>query len=452
MTIFAYLVWLPVSLLIFKFSPRQYGPWICLLGGWVLLPPAVYPMPLSDGFPFWITGGSLPSNVLINKAWVAPLATCAASLLFDGRRWWHTSFNVWDALIVGFCLWPIVQDGLIGNASPNGWVSSLYLAGSWALPWWLGRLYLRSREDVTGFALVFAGVILLLLPFAIVEGIGAMRVHTLLLGEHPFAADGVERYLGYRPQGLFEHGNQYGLWCGAAAVAAIWLVRQGKLAPGLAAILVAMTVASQSAGAIGLLILGAIALIWGGSFALVYRFGIWALLFAVIAAGLLVAGLIPLREIVEQTGAGQALLDAIRSTGRGSFAWRVSQDLKAAPLLREHLLMGHGQWDWFLPLNSRPWDFPLLVIGQFGLIGLGLLVLPMMRAAGSALGQAASGNEAAKLAGLLIVIAGIDAALNSFLLWPFIVLASPFAIGTGKQPGYTTSTAERPDPSAEPAI
>jgi hypothetical protein len=136
-----------------------------------------------------------------------------------------------------------------------------------------------------------------------------------------------------------------------------------------------------------------------------------------------------LREFVEQSGLGQALLDAVRSTGRGSFAWRVSQDLKAAPLLREQLLIGHGHWDWFRPINSRPWGFPLLVIGQFGLIGLALLLLPLMRAAGNVLRQAALTNEVARLTAVLMIIAALDAVLNSFLLWPFIVLSSQFAGG-----------------------
>lgn len=438
MIILAYLTWLPVSLLAFKFAPRPYAPWICLIGGWVLLPPAIYPINPPEGFPFWIIGSSLPSNVLISKVWVAPLATCVASLIFDNQRWRQSSFNVWDAFLGAFCLWPIFQEMLVGAASPAGWVSSLYLTGSWALPWWLGRLYLRTKDDIQNFGLVFVGMIFLLLPVAVFEGVNEIRIHTLMFGEHPFAADGVQRYAGYRPQALFENGNQYGLWCAAGTVAALWLARQRKLALSVATVLAAMTVASQSVGAIGLLLLGALSLSWTGSFALVYRFRIWAPLLAVTAAGLLIAGLIPLREFVEQSGAGQAVLDAIRSTGRGSFAWRVSQDLKAAPLLREHLLFGHGQWDWFLTINSRPWGFVPLVIGQLGMIGLALLLLPFIRAINSALRQDASGNEAAKLTAALMIVAGLDAILNSFLLWPFIVLASPFA-GSAVNPVNRTS-------------
>lgn len=395
----------------------------------MLLPPAIYPIPPSEDFPFWIIGSSLPSNVLINKAWVAPLATCAASLIFDAHRWRYNSLNIWDACVGAFCLCPILQEVLVGRTSPAGWVSSLYLIGGWALPWWLGRLYLQAKEDFQAFCLVFVSVILLLLPIAVFEGVTDTRIHTLVFGDHPFAADGVQRYMGYRPQAFFEHGNQYGLWCAAAAVAALWLSRQGQLAPGIAAVLAVMTLASQSVGAIGLLLLAALAMSWAGAFTLVCRFGIWSLLLAAAFVGLLIAEVIPLRGFVERSGAGQALLDAIRSTGRGSFAWRVSQDLKIAPLLREQLLLGHGRWDWFLLANTRPWGFPLLVIGHFGLIGLTLIMLPFTRSISKALSHAAEGNGSAMLAAVLIIVAGFDAILNSFLLWPFVVLASPFAAG-----------------------
>lgn len=433
MIIIAYLSWLPASLLAFKFAPRHYAPWICVFGGWVLLPPAVYPIPPSSGFPFWITGSSLPSDVLISKAWVAPLATCVASLIFDVRRWRSTPLNVWDACIGLFCLWPLIQNAIVGHSSPAAWASSLYLTGAWALPWWLGRLYLLTKGDAQSFAVVFTAAMLFLLPIAILEGASEMRVHTLLIGEHPFTADGLHRYVGYRPQALFENGNQYGLWCAAATVAAYWLAQGRALSFSIAGILAAMTVASQSVGAIGLMIFGSVALHWTASFAILYRFGVCLLLFAVVAACSLVAGLIPLREFVEQSGTGHALLEALRSTGRGSLAWRVSQDLKAAPLLREHLLIGSAQWDWFFPLNTRPWGFPLLVVGQFGLFGLALLLLPLLRAVSNALRQAVFGNETARLAAVLVIIAGLDAVLNSFLLWPFIVLASIFA-GRGVDP------------------
>ncbi len=440
MILLTYFIWVPVAFLAFAFAPRRYAPWLCLIGGWVLLPPAVYPaFPLSD-FPFWIIGGSLPSNVIMNKAWVAPVATCLASLFFDARRWRHTSLRRWDAPLAAFCLWPIVQQAIVGHVSPSGWISSLYLAGSWALPWWLGRLYLRTQEDVRHFAAVLAGVMLLLLPIAIFEGASEMRLQTLLFGEHPFASDGVQRYAGYRPQALFEHGNQYALWCATATVAAFWLGRERKLAFGAAAILGVMTLASQSVGAIGLMLLGIFALTWAGSFSIVSRFGIWIFLILIAFAGLLVAGILPLRELVEHTGPGQALLDAIRSTGRGSFAWRVSQDLKAAPLLREHLLIGHGVWDWFLTIKSRPWGFPLLVAGQFGLIGLALLLLPLMHALWNAIREAAFGNHVAKLTAILLVMAGLDAILNSFLFWPFIVLAS----GLSNPQGQKMTVAPRP--------
>jgi len=427
MIIFAYFIWFPISLLFFRYTARSYAPWVCLIGGWILLPPAAYPIPRSTDFPFWIIGGSLPSEILITKAWIAPLAACIASLIFDARRWRQVRPNGWDACLVAFCIWPIIQQTLFGDGSPNGWVASAYLTGAWILPWCLGRIYLQGKEDLYSFAKVLVAAMLLLLPVAIFEGASEMRIHALLYGNHPFATDGVQRYIGFRPQALFEHGTQYGLWCAAATVAALWLGEEKRLTLSIAGALGAMTVASQSVGAIGLVFLGGIAVYWTRSILFVHRYWLYMLLSSVVAIGLLIAGLLPLRQLIEQSTAGQILLDTIRATGRGSFAWRISQDLKVAPLLQEHLLLGHGQTEWFYLMNTRPWGFPLLVIGQFGLIAATLLVLPFAHALSNALRQSVSGDETARFASVIILISALDAVLNSFLLWPFIALASRFA-------------------------
>lgn len=56
-----------------------------------------------------------------------------------------------------------------------------------------------------------------------------------------------------------------------------------------------------------------------------------------------------------------------------------------------------------------------------------LLLLPLSRSISAALRKVATGKEAAKLTTVLMVIAALDAILNSFLLWLFVVLAAPFA-------------------------
>lgn len=125
------------------------------------------------------------------------------------------------------------------------------------------------------------------------QGITDIRIQMLMFGEHPFAGDGLHRYMGYRPQAFIEHPNQHGLECTAAAITALWLVRQKRLVASIAAILATITMASQSVGAIGLLQLGALALSRVGSFKIVHRFGIWVILLASFAVGLVIAGLIP---------------------------------------------------------------------------------------------------------------------------------------------------------------
>src|SRR3546814_2222487 len=66
--------------------------------------------------------------------------------------------------------------------------------------------------------------------------------------------------------------------------------------------------------------------------------------------------------------------DMFRAAGRQSLPWRIGQDLKTLPIIQDRLVIGHARWDWFRGAGTRPWGMPLLLLGQFGLVGLlGLL-------------------------------------------------------------------------------
>jgi hypothetical protein len=104
----------------------------------------------------------------------------------------------------------------------------------------------------------------------------------------------------------------------------------------------------------------------------------------------------------------------------------VSQDQKVMPLLHEHLLVGWGRWDWWLPVGFRPWGVPMLVVGQFGLIGLALLLVVMLAAPVSVLARTGVATVVGALA-LGVMLAAVDAALNGFIFWPAIVAVGAVA-------------------------
>lgn len=430
-----HLMWAAIALGLFRTVRRDVAIWLVLLGGWLVLPPADYAAGGDPAvLPYWIIGSALPSDIWFSKAWTAPAIATMCSLLCDRARWRTLRLKLVDGPLLLFCAWPGAQALLVGPADPGGFASTAYLAGVWGLPWLIAKLYLRTADDAKRLAGTLALLSLALLPIAIAEGMTEWRLHTALLGPHPFAYDGTDRYVGYRPQALFEHGNQYGIWCAGAALAAYWrlgTVTDGRPRAGWSAaamILLAMTVASQSAGALLLLFAGYAMLTLRGAFGLMRR------LFPVLAAavlllgGLHVSGTVPLRDLAEKTPAGKMARDMFRAAGRQSLPWRIGQDLKTLPIIQSRLLTGHAQWDWFREAGTRPWGLPLLLLGQFGLIGLIGLIAALGGAFHAQLQRAVRDEDApARLYVVLLLLFGADALLNSFFFYPALLLTGAHA-------------------------
>ena len=428
-----FFLWVALMPAIYAFAPRLYAVWIVLIGGWLLLPPAIYAEAGEPSvFPFWIIGSGLPSDLLITKAWIAPGIATLGSLLFDRGRWVKFQWHWTDLALLGFCLWPLGQSFLLAQSDPHGSISSIYMAGAWGLPWLIGRLYLRDRRDAEAFTAVLAVATLAMLPVIIIETVSTFRIHTLFFGAHPFAFDGAPRYLGYRPQLLFENGNQHGLWCAGATIAAFWRIKEApssgrRLWIVLFVTLLAITTASQSVGAI-LLTLGGLAMLAiPKSFRLMRSLGVIVFAICLFLAALHASRIVPLRTIAENTAFGKAVVGGFRSTGRGSFVWRIGQDVKTLPLIAEKPVVGSGRWNWFMPVDSRSWGFPLLVVGQFGLIGFALLAAALLEALYRHASNAARGSATARMFTVMLLLFGLDALLNSFLFYPAILVAAALA-------------------------
>lgn len=431
MLVINYILWAAAALSLYRLLPRASAIWILLIVGWLLLPPARYAAPGNPSvFPYWIIGGALPSDVMISKAWVAPVTAVLASLLFERARWHGFRPIRLDAPILLFCLWPVLRLPFTGDTGPSGATSALYLLGVWGLPWLLGRVHLRSVDDMRAFAGVLAVATAATLPFAIVESLSAFRFQTLVVGVPPFAFDGMERYVGYRPQLFFEHGNQYGIWCAGAALAGAW---RWQLAYAerracrewfcVASMLALQTLASQSMGAVALLLAGGMLLASRRAFRILLLIVPFALALAATIGVLHVSGVVPLRSLAKETAIGRASVGILRETGRQSLAWRVNQDLKTIALIESSPVVGARAWDWFKPAGTRPWGLPLLILGQFGIIGLATLAVAFVTALQRLLSAAQIDNGAARLCVALILLSAVDALLNSFLFYPALVVA-----------------------------
>jgi len=437
----AYVAFCAVAIAIFFLLEVRRAILVVFLGGWLLLPVTDYPpQAIQARFPYWITGAAVPSDLLVTKAWIVSVVAFAGAALRDipRLRAWHP--RAIDAPIVLWCLWPLVSGLLAARPDPSPILASFYVVGCWGLPWLLGRIWFTGQDG--GLSLIdgLAGAGLACLPFALLEGALPAWLYGLLYELHPFRNDGVDRYVGYRPLGFFENGNQYGIWVSLCALAFLWRAasigrfdQHRHLYMLGAAISVAIALAAQSVGAILLLVAGlAVIATWRFRALKAMAFTLAAMIAIVGAVHL--SGIVPLKQIARETPMGRELLGAVRATGRGSFAWRISQDSKALSAVHASPLTGSARWDWWrVSSGSRPWGLAMLLIGQYGLIGLALafggLLAPVVRALSFRRAESGWRADAVVLPlGVIVLLALFDALLNSFFFFPAILAAGAIAV------------------------
>jgi hypothetical protein len=426
----SFFIFAVLALALFRILPTATAVAVACFGGWLLLPVGNYPAGSASAvFPYWITGTAVPSDMLFTKMWWPPVIALAGALLADRPRIKKFRIDWVDLPLIAWCLWPLVQVLFVQNPDPQPWIASLYLVASWGSLWLLGRIYFSGFEGYRLFIVALTASLVILLPIALIEGVWSPKVYGWLYEPHAFRFDGIERYVGFRPLGFFEDGNQYGIWVAATALAALWLpffpdrnqTRPWLFAVAPVAVLVAL--ASQSLGAILLLFAGiAISVtLWKGSSRWVL--GLTVLLL-VIGGAVYLSGKLPLRSLAENTSIGRHIVDLVRGLGRGSFTWRIARDQAGLAVLNEHVGLGTGHWDWWRESGQRPWSLVLLIVGQFGVVGL----LLAFGAFGAACLRSVLSDDRAAVPIIAIICMGVgDALLNSFFFYPAILAAGGLA-------------------------
>jgi hypothetical protein len=419
-----------VALAAFYFVVPAYAVAFACIAGWLLLPVGNFPVGSSEAvFPYWITGTAVPSSMLLTKMWWPPVVAFAGALLTDRRTLTRFRARWGDIPICLWCSWPLVQWAVIESPDPKPWISTLYLAATWGAPWFLGRIYFSGIEGSKRLMMCLVAGLTLIAPIALVEGIMGPRVYGWLYIPHPFRLDGAERYLGFRPLAFFEHGNQYGIWVAATALAAILLAvslpttksRIWSIPVAILAILIA--VASQSIGAIVLLFFGLTLSLTIPREAL--RWSLFSVFLLICVSGAIyLSGSLPFRVLAESTEVGRRIVDVFREIGRGSFVWRIARDQAALDFVKQHLLFGSGQWDWWRSSGERPWGLPLLIIGQYGLVGFACLSGSFLASCAI---SASNFNRFTVPLLSIVALALFDAMLNSFFFYPAILAGGALA-------------------------
>ncbi len=425
--------WVPVSLVLFAALPPARAAAACLLGGWLLLPTARFADDVAGVvFPYWVMPSCLPADYWTTKARVVGVAALLGVMAFDSGAWRRFRPSALDLPILAWCLCPAASDLANGLGPVRASADAAYLALAWGVPYLLGRLYFATSAGLDELARGVVAAGLVYLPACLFEAAAGPVLYAGLYGFHPYRTPGMARYLGYRPVVFLEDGNQLGIWLACSALTAAWLWRSGQLRrflglPGgpVAGLLVAQAILSQSAGAVALLVAGLVAME-----VLRRADRTWpiALAFGVVLAvvGARAANLFDAKAIAMKTGVGRRLVDASFRLDRQSFGWRLRVEERAARVALQRPALGWGRWDWWRagPTGERPWGLPILVLGQYGLVGWACLLATLAApiAAFAALGPprfwiTPARASAAALAGILAII-GLDAILNPCLFLP----------------------------------
>ena len=436
--------WIPVGVYLFRRLPVRIAILVNFLGGWAILPGANY-TPTTEDFPYWILGICLPTTYLVTKATVIGLAGLAGVLIFHFADCRKFGPGLCDLPMVLWCCVPLLSAAMHWSTLHEGLVGALYQTISWAMPWFLGRIWFSDQGSLllAAKAIVIAGISYV--PICLVELCTGPQLYAFLYGYQPYQWVGAERYLGFRPVGLLEDGNQLGIWMAASALIACCLALRrltsrvlGISAKWAAAGLTATTLLCQSAGSIFLLLVLL-------PLALLKRRSVLRASFAILILGILafalfrMTGLVSLRALAQRNGILHSIAGGLTNIGRHSLVWRLARDESHIRLALQKPLLGWGQWNWWQNGDVRPWSLWLLVLGMYGLAGLAafaaILFLPILRTAWPSTTGAQLNDSSLRFAlAAVILMVALDSLLNGALILPYLLLMGGLASGNKSLP------------------
>lgn len=429
-----------VAAALFRLLPGRVAAAVALVGGWAILPVAVYTadmLPEAGRTESPMHALALPTAAFaVNKATALGLGCLVGAVLFDWAALRRLRFSWLDLPVVVWCLVPLLSAPANGLGVAEGLAQARYNALAWGVPYLMGRAYFADAEGLRVLAIAWALAGLAYVPLCLAEFLRGPFLYDLVYGPHPYRLDGADRPIGHRPLVFLEHGNQLGMWAATAAAAAVGLWRSGRPARWLgmpaalaAAVLVVQALACQSLGAIVLLLLGLPVLLLAGR----VRLAVDRRVLLGVGAVAVVAG------VALITAAGGPLRSQARGLFRGigkeSFTWRLARYEDFLPEAARRPLIGHARADWSPAPGGRFVDpaalgLWMLAFGMYGAAGslAALAALPVPAARALARRSPALPELAAAV--LLAMNAG-DLLFNSTLILPLLALAGGLA-GAGR--------------------
>jgi hypothetical protein len=343
--------WIPIGVFLFRRFQLRVAILTNFLAGWAVLPSAAYKT-MQGPFPYWILPVCLPGVYFFTKATILGFTAICGVLLFGRTEIRKYRLGLWDIPIVLWCVVPLCSCAANRLSLWSGLTSTLYLSLAWLVPYYLGRIFFRDRDSLllAAKAIVLAG--LSYLPICLVELITGPQFYFHIYGYEPFRWTGAQRYVGFRPIGFLEDGNQLGIWIATSALlaTALWIRKLGVRSLRLplkwaALLLVAVTLLCQSLGSI--LLLAVLGPVTSFSRRSSLRIAITTLLCGVLLfIGLQFAHVVSWQEIARTNPFAHSVANDLRSIGRNSLGWRLGRDERQVGVALRKPLFGSGEWNW----------------------------------------------------------------------------------------------------------
>lgn len=450
---FVLLAWIPIGIYLFHRYRIRVALLLNFIGGWAILPAACY-VATPSRLPYWILSMSLSTPYFLTKAALTGITALAGAWFTDHRFYRRFELTFWDLPMAVWCVVPVLS----GIANPQvfgaGLRGGIYQTLAWGVPYFFGRIYFSDTDSLRIAAQAFVIAGLAYIPICLVEVFSGPQLYAWLYGYEPYRWNGATRYLGYRPIGLLENGNQLGIWMATSALIAVWLWKRQSVDKILripvgvvAAMLFAMTLLCQSGGSI-ILLIGLLPFAFVRKNYLPRIVSVLVVLGILLFAGVRLRNRVSLRTLVSRNPVAHGTAVFLQRIKRGSFAWRLEQDERHVGTALNNPVLGSGEWDWWRFGLERPWGLWLLSFGMYGGVGLlaleALQLIPVARVVWFPLAR--SDIQAFNLRYALaaaILMSAIDNLLNSSMILPLLLVIGGMSTWTSAVSGVELSLESR---------
>lgn len=369
---FALIGWPLLSVLFFAMLRPRLAVLATIFGGWLLLPMSAIFLP------------GLPD---LTKVEAVSLGLILGVCIFHPNKITQYKPRWFDApVLILTIVAPLCSSILNGLGIYDGASEALVMLMFWGVPYFVGRLYFKTQEDLLYLTKGMFVAGLMYTPLVLFEIRFSPQLHAIVYGFHQHRFDQVMRFGMYRPMVFVQHGLMLATWMAMATLCGYWLWFNGHLkrvGPVPAWLVVgfmfAIVILCVSTGSIMLMLIGVVLL----HASLLLRTRVLALLLVLAVPGYMLVRGTSLWDGSEAIDAAR-LIDPGRSA---SLRTRIEAENHLVDHAQKQITFGWAGHNRYRPLdvnNQRViadglWTLYFAKHGLVGLLSLtGILLIPAL--------------------------------------------------------------------------